>query len=215
MSTTISKTIAQERLGALDKLNPLPHSQSAESRTKVQFEATDGIELIGAPKDSDNNGHIKTIAASTKLHLTDLATINDSEVIEKGKKILRQAASNEAVVEASHLFLRNEVISTRFIVFSKQHEGFFDIEFSNGFDDEFILETLKEITSTFKQVVNNRPMCSTISLTSTEKFITIHGKESDSFIDVDLNRANFNMMLKRMIQEQRRTQVSVNKRRGG
>ena len=58
-------------------------------------------------------------------------------------------------------------------------------------------------------------MCSTISLSVNEKFITIRGKESDSFVDIEFNAANFKLELKRMIQEQRRTQVTVEKRRGG
>ena len=203
MTTDIAKTIAQSRLEALDKRHPLQAEQGG--RPQVKLDPNAPVMLIGGAMENENIELLQTkaVTSSPKLTFADLI-----------KSILQKAAVG-AVVEGCHEYHRNEVIGTRFVVFSTNHEGFFDIEFSAGFSDEFILDCLKDITGCFKQVVNSRPMCSTISLSVNEKFITIRGKESDFFVDVEFNAANFKLELKRMIQEQRRTQVTVEKRRGG
>ena len=212
MSTEISKTIAQNKLESLDKLNLLQGENDNRPKVSVDHNAT--ITLIGG--DNEMLGSpTKATATTIKLTFSDFAQNEETEVLIQGKQILQQACYDNAAVEACHEYHRNEILNTRFVAFSTEHEGFFDIDFSNGFDDEFILDTLKEITATFKQVVNSRPLCSTISLSHTEKYITIRGKESDSFVDVELEKTNFSLALKRMIQEQRRTLVSVDKRRGG
>ncbi|HBO39584.1 MAG TPA: hypothetical protein DD638_13075 [Pasteurellaceae bacterium] len=210
MNTDISKAIIQNKLESVDKLNRFEQG----SRPKVSIDNSATVKFID--DGSDRLGSKTTTPGSAiKLKSSDLVKIKESDVIEKGKKILQKGAYANVIVEACHEYHRNEPISTRFVVLSTQHEGFFDISFSAEFDNEFILHILHEITASLKQVVNTRPMCSTLSLTANEKYITIHGKESDSFVDVELNSANFNLVLKRMIQEQRRTQVSVSKRRGG
>ena len=214
MTTDIAKTIAQSRLEALDKRHPLQAEQGG--RPQVKLDPNAPVMLIGGAMENENIELLQTkaVTSSPKLTFADLIKTPDTSILAKGKSILQKAAVG-AVVEGCHEYHRNEVIGTRFVVFSTNHEGFFDIEFSAGFSDEFILDCLKEITGCFKQVVNSRPMCSTISLSVNEKFITIRGKESDSFVDVEFNAANFKLELKRMIQEQRRTQVTVEKRRGG
>lgn len=211
MSNEISKTIAQNKLESLDKLNLLQAKNN--ERPKVDLEHNATITLLGGENDRMGNA-TKATATTVKLKFSDLNQMPESKILTQGKKILQDACYEQAAVEACHEYHRNEILNTRFVAFSLEHEGFFDIEFSNGFEDDFILETLKTITATFKQVVNARPMCSTISLSHTEKFITIRGKESDSFVDVELEKTNFSLVLKRMIQEQRRTQISVGKRRG-
>lgn len=214
MTTEIAKTIAQSRLEALDKLHPLQAEQGG--RPQVKLDPNAPVMLIGGAMENENTELLQTkaITSSPKLTFANLAKTSDTAVLEQGKKILQKSAPG-TVVEACHEFHRNEVILTRFVVFSTQHEGFFDIGFSSHFDDSFILDTLREIVATFKQVVNSRPMCSSILLSANEKFITIRGKESDSFVDVELNADNFKLELKRMIQEQRRTVVTVEKHRGG